>query len=149
MRDLFNNIEVRRAESPIATANADNTVIVSEIIDMRGFKSMIWVIITGGMVDAAFTTVVLMEEGDDSGLSDAAAVPDASMLPAVVGGVNAETIVAFDQADDDQTRKIGYIGEKRFVRLTITPSDNTGDLPFAMIAIMGDPDQRPTTTQAT
>lgn len=149
MRDLYNNIEVRRGESPIATASTNNDPFVSEIIDMRGFKSVVFVVITGTLADAAFTTVALLEEGDDSGLSDNTAVADAQMLPAVVGGVGAEVILAFDQADDDQVRKIGYTGEKRYVRLTITPSDNTGDLPLAMIAIMGDADQRPTTTQAT
>lgn len=142
MRDLYNNIEVRRAESPIATANADNTVVTTEIIDMQGFKSLVWLIVLGTMVDAAFTTVFLMEHGDDSGLSDAAAVPDSQMDPT-------EVIAAFDQADDDSVRKFGYVGEKRFVRLTITPSDNTGDLPIAVVALLGDADRRPTTAQAT
>lgn len=142
MRDLYNNIEVRRAESPLAAAINDNTVIVTEIIDMRGFKSMVWAIVLGGMVDAAFTTVFLMEHGDDSGLSDNTDVPDSQMDPT-------EAIIAFDQDDDDSVRKIGYKGEKRYVRLTITPSDNTGNLPLAIIAIMGDPDERETTAQAT
>ena len=142
MRDLYNNIELRRAESPIAAAQSDNTAIVTEIIDMRGFKSMVFAVVLGGMVDAAFTTTFLMEDGDDSGLSDAADVVDAQMDPT-------EVIASFDQADDDSVRKIGYTGEKRYVRLTITPADNTGDLPIAIIAIMGDADQRPTTAQAT
>ncbi len=142
MRDLYNNIEVRRAESPIATANADDTVITTEIIDMRGFKSLVWVILLGNMVDAAFTTVFLMEHGDDSGLSDNTAVPDSQMDPT-------EDIASFDQADDNSVRKMGYVGEKRFVRLTITPSDNSGDMPIAICALLGDADRRPTTAQAT
>ena len=142
MRDLYNNIEVVRAESPIATAQTDNTAIVTEIIDMRGFKSCVFVVLLGTLADAAFTTVFLMEDGDDSGLSDAAAVADAQIDPT-------EVIAAFDQADDDLVRKIGYVGEKRYVRLTITPSDNTGALPIAIVAIMGDADQRPTAAQVT
>ena len=142
MRDLVNNIEPRRGVSPVATAQTDNTAIVSQIIDMRGFKSMVFLVLTGTLADAAFTTVALMEHGDDSGLSDAAAVPDANLDPT-------ELVLAFDQADDDQVRKIGYVGEKRYVRLTITPSDNTGALPAAMVALMGDPDERKTVAQAT
>ena len=142
MRDLYNNIEVVRAESPIATAQTDNTAIVTEIIDMRGFKSCVFVVLLGTLADAAFTTVFLMEDGDDSGLSDAAAVADAQIDPT-------EVIAAFDQADDDLVRKIGYVGEKRYVRLTITPSANTGALPIAIVAIMGDADQRPTAAQVT
>lgn len=142
MRDLYNNIDVRRAESPIAAAQTDNTAIVSEIIDMRGFKSCVFAVALGTLADAAFTTVFLLEDGNDSALSDNTAVADAQMDPT-------EAIAAFDQADDDSVRKIGYVGEKRYVRLTITPSDNTGALPIAIIAIMGDADQRPTTAQAT
>ena len=142
MRDLVNNIEPRRGLSPVAVAQTNNDPLVSEIIDMRGFKSCVFLILTGNMVDAAFTTVALMEDGDDSGLSDNTAVIDAQLDPT-------ELVLAFDEADDNQVRKIGYVGEKRYVRLTITPSDNTGDLPIAMCVIMGDPDERATVAQAT
>ncbi len=142
MRDLYNNIEVRRGFSP-AAAVSDNTAYVSEIIDMRGFKSLVWCILLGINTDVDMTTVFLMEEGDDSGLSDAADVDDANMDPT-------EIIAAFDFGDDDSVRKIGYTGEKRYVRLTITPSANdSGNIFCAVMALMGDPDQRPTTAQAT
>ena len=60
-----------------------------------------------------------------------------------------EAVMAFDFADDDSVRKMGYVGEKRYVRMTITPVGNTGNIPIAIIAIMGDADRRPTTAQAT
>jgi hypothetical protein len=141
MRDLYNNIEVRRGFSP-AAAVTDNTAYVSQIIDMRGFKSLVWCILLGSLVDADMTTVFLMEDGDDSGLSDAAAVADVKMDPT-------EIIAAFDFGDDNTVRKIGYVGEKRYVRLTITPSANTGDMFVAVMALLGDADRRPTTAQAT
>ena len=141
MRDLYNNIEVRRALSPVATALSDDTVQTSEIIDMRGWKSMVFVILTGGLVDANAVYAVLIEDGDDSGLSDNVAVVDAELL-------GTESLIGFDFADDDDVRKIGYRGEKRYVRMKITPSGNSGDAPLAAIAIMGDPDDRPTTAQA-
>jgi len=141
MRDLYNNIEVRRALSPVAVAITDDTVQTSEIIDMRGWKSMVFVILTGGLVDANAVYAVLIEDGDDSGLSDNVAVVDAELL-------GTELLIGFDFADDDDVRKIGYRGEKRYVRMKITPSGNSGDAPLAAIAIMGDPDDRPTTAQA-
>jgi hypothetical protein len=141
MRDLYNNIEVRRAFSP-AAAVTNNTAYVSQIIDMQGFRSLVWVILIGGLVDADATFVVLMEHGDDSGLSDAAAVPDAQLDPT-------EAIASFDFADDDTVRKIGYVGEKRYVRLTITPADNTGDAFVAITALLGTPSRLATTAQAT
>jgi hypothetical protein len=41
------------------------------------------------------------------------------------------------------TRKIGYIGHKRYVRLTITPGANTGNAFASAIAILGQSGQRP------
>jgi hypothetical protein len=39
--------------------------------------------------------------------------------------------------DDNETRKLGYVGNKRYVRLTITPANNTGDTFFSAVAIQG------------
>lgn len=140
MRDLYNNIEVRRGFSP-AAAVTDNTAFVSQIIDMRGFKSLVWEIILGSIADADVTFVLLMEDGDDSGLSDAAAVDDAVIDPT-------ELIAAPKFGSDDSVRKIGYVGEKRFVRLTITPAANSGNIFLVIVALLGDPDERETTAQA-
>jgi hypothetical protein len=56
-------------------------------------------------------------------------------------GTEAEAGFQFD--DDDEVRKIGYRGDKRYVRLTITPSGNTGDAPLAALAILGGPKLAP------
>lgn len=142
MRDLYNNIEVRRGLSP-QKQTSSSTAFVSEIIDMRGFKSLVWCILLGSLTDADMTAVVLMEHSDDSGLSGSTTVPDSQMDPT-------EAIAGFDFADDDTVRKIGYVGEKRYVRLTITPTSNdAGDMNIGVMALMGDADRRPTTAQAT
>ena len=123
MRDLYNYVEVRRAVSPAAVLT-DNTAPVSQIIDMQGFRSMVFCILTGAIDDADATFVVLIEEGDDSGLSDAAAVADDDLN-------GTETLINFDFADDKDARKIGYRGIKRYVRMTITPSSNSANPPGA------------------
>ncbi len=142
MRDLYNNIEVRRVLSPVA-AGTDNTAYVGQIIDMRGFKSVVFAILVGVNTDADATFTVLIEESDDSGLSGSNTVADVNLDPT-------EAIASFDFADDDSVRKIGYTGEKRYVRMTITPANNdSGNIFIAATAIMGDSDRRPTTAQAT
>lgn len=139
MRDLYNNVEVRRALSP-AAAVTDNTAQVSEIIDMLGFQSLVFCILTGALADLDATFAVLIEHGDDSGLTDAAAVPDSELN-------GTETLVGFDFADDDQARKIGYVGSKRYVRLTITPANNTGNAFVAALAILAKATELPTAAQ--
>ena len=136
MRDLFNNIHPLRAISP-AAATTDNTAWVSQIIDTKGFDSLTFLLLAGSLADADATFTVLVEDGDDSGLSDAAAVADDFLL-------GTEALAGFTFADDNETRKIGYVGPKRYVRLTVTPANNTGNAFVTAIALLGHPMIAPT-----
>ncbi|RVT99093.1 hypothetical protein EOD42_03020 [Rhodovarius crocodyli] len=137
MRDLMSDIHVLPALAPAAAAITDNTAQVGAVIDRLGYDSVTFAIVTGTLADADATFAVTVEHGDVANLSDAAAVPAASL-------VGTTALAGFTFADDAETRKIGYVGEKRYVRLTITPSSNTGNAPMAAIAILGHPAQAPT-----
>ncbi len=137
MQDLFNNIHPLRGLSPVA-AGTDNTPYVSEIIDMKGYQSLTWVILIGANTDADATFTVLIEDGDDSALSDHAAVSDDLLL-------GTEALASFTFNDDNETRKIGYAGHKRYCRMTITPAANgAGNIFIAAVAILGHPALTPT-----
>lgn len=126
IRDLHNNINVERAISPVSVA--DTTAQVGEIIDMQGKTALEYVIALGSLADVDATFAVLVEHGEDSALSDAAAVPDKDLL-----GTEAEAGFQFD--DDNAMRKIGYIGAKRYNRITITPAANTSAALFSVAAV--------------
>lgn len=130
MKDLANHIEVRRAISPVA-ATTDNTAYVSQIISLAGFNSLMFAIALGAIADADATFTVLVEHGDQANLSDAAAVPDSQLT-----GTEAAAGFKFD--DDNKVRKIGYVGSKAYVRLTVTPANNTGNVFLSAIAILSD-----------
>ena len=136
MRDLMNSIHPVRAISP-AAAVTDNTAIESEIVDTLGHDSLTLVILTGALADVDATFTTLVEHGDAANLSDAAAVPDEQL-------VGTEALASFTFADDNETRKIGYVGNKRYVRLTVTPAANTGNAFVAAVAVLGHPHQAPT-----
>lgn len=135
MRDLHNNIHPVRSISPVSVA--DNTAQVGQIIDMQGYNSMEYIIPTGSLADADATFTVLVEEGDDPGLSDAAAVADADLI-------GTEALASFTFSDDDKCFKIGYKGSKRYTRLTITPAANASAALLCAVAVMGDPANTPT-----
>lgn len=135
MKDMMNKIHVARVISPVSEAGT--TALVGQIIDKKGFESLTYVIATGSIADADATFTVLLEEGDNSALSDAAAVADADLL-------GTEVLAAFQFDDDDETRKLGYIGSKRYTRLTITPVANASAAVIAAVAILGNPAVAPT-----
>ncbi len=133
MKDLMNNIDVKCLIPPTAALTNLDTPFVSEIIDRRGFDSLTLVLVTGTNTDAGFTTVILVEEGDASNLSDNASVADADLI-------GTEVLSAFTQANDKLCRKIGYAGTKRYVRMTVTSTGNSsGDIFLAGVAILGHP----------
>lgn len=135
MKDLMNKIHVKRAISPVSVA--DNTAQVGQVIDRQGFESVTFGIATGSLADADATFTVLVEHGDAANLSDAAAVDDADLL-------GTEALAGFNYGDDDETRKIGYIGNKRYVRLTVTPVNNASAALISAVAILGHPQIVPT-----
>ncbi|HEX6996142.1 MAG TPA: hypothetical protein VF339_18565 [Gammaproteobacteria bacterium] len=142
MRDSISNIQVKRAISPVSVA--DNSAQVSEIIDVQGYDSLAFLILTGSIADADATFAVLVEEGDESDLSDAAAVADADLVKQDTSSSTApEAQAGFQFDDDNEVRKIGYIGSKRYVRLTITPSGNAAAALLAAVAVLGHPDRMP------
>ena len=138
MKDLASNIKCSLAEPPVA-AVTDNTPFVSAILDTAGFGSAVFVGIFGTNADADATFTVLVEDGNVSNLSDNAAVADEHLV-----GVEA---MSLDFADDNKVFKIGYVGPKRYVRVTITPANNTGNIFFAGVWIQGHPRKAPQSTQ--
>lgn len=134
MKDLYSRVSVARAIAPVS--DGDNTALVSQIIDTQGFHSLVFVIAAGSLADADATFAVLVEDGDDSGLSDGAAVADTFLR-----GTEAEASFTF--AEDNAVKKIGYVGNKRYVRLTVTPANNASAALFSAIAIKGDAELQP------
>jgi hypothetical protein len=136
-RDLHNTLSYQRAISPLTQTNS-STAIVSQIIDMADLLGLEFVIMIGALTDANATFAVLMEEGDDSALADAAAVADADMLPTPNNSSSTapEAAAGFTFAHDDAIRSIGYVGIKRYVRLTITPTGNdAGSASIGVLAV--------------
>ena len=130
MQDLHNSIEHRRVISP--QSEAANTALVGQIINHANFDSVEYLILIGTLTDADATFAVLLEDGDDSGLSDAAAVVDAQLL-------GTEALAGFNFGNDDEVRKLGYLGAKGFSRLTITPAANAAAALIAASCVLGNP----------
>lgn len=135
-RSLHSELKFSRGMSPVA-ATTDNTAYTSQILDMKGYDSSEFVWLAGSIADADVTFTVLVEHGDNSALSDAAAVPDDQLT-------NTEASAAPTFGSDNAVGSIGYLGDKRYVRVTITPAGNTGNIFLAGVWVQGTPSLAPT-----
>lgn len=120
MRDITNHLHVVPAFAPKA-AVADDTAQVSAILDLAGYDGVMLSMLTGTLTDVDATFALTFQHGDAANLSDAAAVATTDLVGTLAGG-------GFTFADDIEARKIGYVGSKRYLRATVTPTGNTGNL---------------------
>ncbi|MEQ1901871.1 MAG: hypothetical protein ABL866_14205 [Devosia sp.] len=135
MRDLANNLHTARALSPVV-AGTDNTAYVSQKLDMLGYESAMLAIMIGANTDADATFTVLIEDSPDN--TNFTAVDDAYLT-------GTEVLASFQFDDDNETRKIGYVGTQRYLRATITPANNgAGNIYMAAVWILGNPSRKPT-----
>ena len=130
MRDSISDMKALVALAPVVVA--DNTIQNGNIIDRQGYESLAFIVTTGVLADTDATFSVMLTDGNDPALADGVLVAGFDMIQ------SPSVPVSFDFNADNMTRKIGYIGGKRYVRLTITPANNTGNAPLAAIAILED-----------
>lgn len=142
MRDLANNLVVKQAIAPLTIT--DDTGFTGLIIDRDGFDSVMFAITLGTLADAGMTGTVTVQEGDDSGLSDAASVATADLT---ISANDFTFKVNLFQTDDNKTLKVGYVGTKRYLRVNVAVSGNAAPLPLAAVAILGHATQLPQSTQ--
>ena len=124
LKDLHNTV-VHTNVMPPANPSSGNTARVCTVVNMEGYRGLEYVILTGSLADADATFTTLMEESDDD--STYTSVADADMNGTEAGA-------SFTFTHDNSLRKIGYIGNKLYNRLTITPATNTGDQFLAVVA---------------
>ena len=128
MFDFHNEVFLKPAIFPVSLV--DNTVQVGPIIDTDGFYEVEFNRFSGGIVDGDATFTVSLDEGDDPALSDAAPVPSEFILG---------TVPVFSAASGLQNLKFGYNGHKRFVRITVTPANNSSAANFGFGCLLSAP----------
>lgn len=126
--DLMNNLDMKRAISPVSVA--DNTAQVSQVLDRVGARAVALAILIGSVADADAIFTVLIEHSDVSG-SGYTAVADSDLI-------GTEVLAGFAFSDDDKIRKIGYKGPKRYLRATITPVNNASAAVIGAVWLLGE-----------
>src|SRR5690349_15261567 len=131
MKDLFNVTNPKPAINP--QTSAVNTAIVGAIIDRQGYESVTYMLHYGALFDGS-SFAVTMEHGDDPALADTSAVTANDIIGtlALAGGTQAGGLA-------NTTRKVAYVGARRYTRITITPAANGATSVLSAAAILGHP----------
>lgn len=126
-KDLHNNVTQKIALN--AAAITTSTTTVGAIIDLQGYDACEFLVQLGVRTDGTYT--VLLEEGNDSGLSDAAVVAAANRLGSLPV-LNAS----------NTTGRVGYlVGAFRYVRLSLVSATVTsGVAAAAALAVLSNAD---------
>ncbi len=127
--DLRSNILPKLAISPdTSVSNNDNTI--GPVIDRHGYGSVTFVIVSGTLADNDVTLTPTVQVCAIDNCADAAAAAAETLIGTVAGATFAET-------DDNTVKSIGYKGTARYLRIIMTPANNTGAARFGAVCILG------------
>lgn len=122
--DIYNGVTPKVGLNTAAISS--NTTTNGVIIDTLGYGALAFVLNVGARTDGSYT--LALTHGDDSGLSDGAA-PDASDINGAASAVtSAQTL-----------QKLGYVGNKRYVRASVVSTGVTSGATVGVTAILGRP----------
>lgn len=116
MFDRITGMGIDAGIPPVTITNA-NTAYVSNILDLQDKHAAAMILAYGAITDADATLTVLLEESNAANMSGANTVAAADQI---LTSVSAQALFS----DDNEVRKIGYKGSKRYIRLTVTPAAN-------------------------
>jgi hypothetical protein len=140
MRSLLRNIDVVESINPVAVGTT-GTGKTGNAVDRAGYQSVVLAFSYGAITatGAAFTATVL--HSDSATAASFTSVADADLV-GTEASVGVAAGVRTDGVGDNITKRIGYIGNKRYVKGKIT-STVTAATPVSCQVILGDPNNAP------
>ncbi|TDB88348.1 hypothetical protein E1264_11745 [Actinomadura sp. KC216] len=125
-RTTYNNVRAAQALAP-STARTDGAVngaTIDRFVNDVYYRSVTFVINAGTVTDGTHTVAV--EDSDNGSVWGAAAAADVQGTAPAVGTAN-----------DERAHEVGYVGPKRYVRITLTTAGATTGGLIDAVAILG------------
>lgn len=134
MRDMHNNVDIIASINPVAVGTT-GTGQTGAVVDRRGYDSVEISLSYGAITATAATFTPVVKEGDVTGTMTS--VADADLLGTEANaGLAAATRT--DGSTENVTKRIGYIGTKRYVSVDIVNTATAGT-PVSADVILGNP----------
>lgn len=141
-RDLHNNVAFSQTKAIHAVAiGTTGTGQTAGPVDMAGYGGVEFLVDYGTISSTTAVFTALMTEGDTTGGSFTS-VADIDMLGTEAAAVPA-TGTRVAGTNKQVTKRVGYIGAKRYVKLKVS-SLATNGVPIAIIAVLHNPRHAPT-----
>ena len=123
MQDITKELNLANALN--ATAISSNTTTAGAAIDLQGYEAMVFAIRSNAWTDGTYTPLVQESDSSGSGYTD---VADDDLI-----GLEADAAIGAANT----VKKIGYVGHKRYVKLSIVSTGVTSGANMSAIAIRG------------
>lgn len=127
-RDGSNDKKILWAKAPAAIST--DTTTASNIIDTQGFDKVTFVVIAHAYTDGTYTPAV--SESDDSAMAGENAVADADLTKLE----SACAVTAATTQSVDASKKIGYLGIKRYVTCDLVSTGTSSGATVGVLAIL-------------
>ena len=146
MRDLHNNLSPTRA---IQVQTITGSPLVSGNLDLAGFEAA-EVLVDFGDIDEMGSSpqggaqiAIKIEHADDDGSGSPGSYAEVALTDVIGPGAVSSGVVS-TVTNDAVPVRVGYVGGKRFLRLTLTPTSLTNGGPVGGWLLRGRPRHAPT-----
>lgn len=142
MKDLYSNLAVVSVIDPVTVTNGGAPSAVEDI-DLAGYNSALIIYSVGteaGTLSETLYHTLKLEHADDDGTGSAGDY--AVVAAADVLGVTPATGIIFtidDPAEDNTVYRCGYVGGKRFLKITAAEVGATSGCPISVVLVKGHP----------
>lgn len=143
MRDIHNLMKTIRCISPIAIGTT-GTGQAGKIIDRQGYDAVEFVFDYGTITATAAVITPVIKHGDVTGTMTS--VADADLLGTEASAGIPATTPRTSGVSKNVTKRIGYIGNKRYVQVFKLSSTTTATTPVAVSAILMHANNAPVAT---
>jgi hypothetical protein len=141
-RDLQNNIDTVRTIAPVA-AGTTGVGVVGKVVDTAGYEGVTIVLAYGTITATNATITPVVKHGDVTGTMTS--VADSGLIGTEAGAGIAAGTPRTSNANKNVTKRIGYIGGKRYVSCNLVPTI-TATTPVSATVILSHPRHRPVAT---
>ncbi|RKQ70128.1 hypothetical protein [Oceanibaculum indicum] len=143
MRDLHHNINIIAALPPVAVGTT-GTGKTSSVVDRQGYDAVEFAFSYGAITATAATFTATIQHSDSATAASFTSVADVDLLGTeAAAGLGQGARV--DGSTENVTRRVGYIGAKRYVRARVV-STATAGTPVGINALLGHPRHAPAAT---